>query len=417
MVPFDLVDDIGLGGGKHSGPALDATLIPVATPTCSMVDWLQKKGRFIPSVQELVAALNQQMVACGMPLYRTMVILRTLHPLFSNEGYSWDTDSKKVNMFGASHEMLSNESYLASPVRVIFEGSPGIRRRLADADCPRDFPILDELAERGVSDYLMLPLPFSDGRSYAASWSTRAPGGFTDNQVERLAALMPIFAMALEVRSMHNIARNLLDTYLGHKTGERVLNGAIRRGSVETINAVIWYSDLRGFTAMTDKLPSNVLLDLLNDHFERVVEPVKERGGEVLKFMGDGMLAIFPIDELGGEEKAAELALEAAEDALVRTAEHNGERENQTLPPIHFGVVLHLGEVVYGNIGAPDRLDFTVIGPAVNQAARIESDCRHLGQPLLTSAAFAMAAPANLVSVGQHALRGSDDLQELFAPK
>lgn len=417
MAPLDLVDDIDLGGDKGSGPGSAATLIPVAAPACSMVDWLQNEGRFITSVHELITALNQQMVGCGMPLYRTMVILRTLHPLFISEGYSWNADSNKVEMFEAGHEMLSNESYLASPVRLIFEGSPGIRRRLADADCPRDFPILDDLAKRGVTDYLMLPLRFSDGRSYAASWSTRHPGGFSDAQVERLAALMPIFAMALEVRSMHNISRNLLNTYLGRKTGERVLKGAIRRGSVETINAVIWYSDLRNFTAMTDRLPSNVLLDLLNDHFEQIVRPVTERGGEVLKFMGDGMLAIFPIDELGSESEAARLALEAAKEALACTAKHNDDLASTLVPEIHFGVVLHLGEVVYGNIGAPDRLDFTVIGPAVNQAARIESDCRHLGQPLLTSTAFANAVPSEMTSLGQHALRGTDVPQEVFAPK
>ncbi len=417
---LDLVEQTGMDDKSDwsgNGAELGATRFPIVTPACSMLDWLQNEGRFVPSVAELVANLNEKMVACGMPLYRTMVILRTLHPLFMSEGYSWNADSGKVEMFESSHQMLSKDVYLASPVRAIFEGSPGIRRRIGDPDCPRDFPILDDLAEKGVTDYLMLPLRFSDGRNYAASWSTRAPDGFSDGQVERLTALMPIFAMALEVRSVHNISRNLLDTYLGHKTGERVLNGAIRRGSVETINAVIWYSDLRGFTAMTDRLPSDVLLDLLNDHFEQIVEPVNQRGGEVLKFMGDGMLAIFPIDELGGEAKAAELALAAAQDALARTAELNKDRDRAMKPLIHFGVVLHLGEVVYGNIGAPDRLDFTVIGPAVNQAARIESDCRHLGQPLLMSSAFAKAVPTTLASMGEHILRGSNDPQELFAPK
>ncbi len=429
MASLDLLDrdggadgrgDAEGGDGFDSGGGADArniaTLIPIKAPACSMTDWLQNEGRLITSVPQMIAELNGQMVACGLPLHRTMVILRTLHPLFISEGYSWTADNGKVEMFSASHQMLSNERYLASPVRLIFDGSLGIRRRLAHPDCPRDFPILDDLAEQGVTDYLILPLRFSDGRNYAASWSTRAAGGFTDQQVERLTALMPTYAMALEIRSMHNIARNLLDTYLGHKTGERVLNGAIQRGSVETINAVIWYSDLRGFTAMTDKLPSDTLLELLNDHFEQIVGPVTERGGEVLKFMGDGMLAIFPIDELGGAEKAAKVALEAAEEALARTVEHNENREDTALPPSHFGVVLHLGEVVYGNIGSPDRLDFTVIGPAVNQAARMERECRQLGRSLLTSAAFADAVPVDMVSLGHHALRGTSEPQELFAP-
>ena len=265
-----------------------------------------------------------------------------------------------------------------------------------------------------MTDYLALPLPFSDGRNYAAHFATKAPGGFADDQITLIMAQISMLAMVVEILSVRQVTTNLVDTYLGHKTGERVLNGAIRRGSNETLQAAIWYSDLRGFTAMTDRLPTDVLLGILNDHFERVVAPIHRHGGEVLKFVGDGTLAIFPLADLGGAGNACAAALAAVKEAARETTRPNAKRRAEDLPEIHYGVALHLGAVTYGNIGAPDRLDFTVIGPAVNQAARIETQCRTMGRHFLTSAAFAEAANVPLLSLGVHALRGVREPQELF---
>jgi adenylate cyclase len=216
--------------------------------------------------------------------------------------------------------------------------------------------------EEGISDYLILPLPFSDRAHYRVSFATKAAGGFTDDQLTRLAELVPTLASVVEILSVRRIAQNLMSTYLGRKTGQRVLDGMIQRGSTETINAAIWYSDLRGFTYLTDRLPSDVLISLLNDHFERIVGPIEANGGEVLKFMGDALLAIFPIDALGSEAQAATAALHALDGALMATADRNLERRQDGQPEMDFWVALYLGDISYGNIGAADRLDFTVMG-------------------------------------------------------
>jgi adenylate cyclase len=207
-----------------------------------------------------------------------------------------------------------------------------------------------------------------------------------------------------------------MDTYVGHRTGERVLSGAITRGSGEAIRAVIWFCDLRGFTTLADTLPLEKVIGLLNDYFETMVEVVTAEGGEALKFMGDGMLAIF---ELGANEDPAPrcgAALRAARAASEKVAKRNVERRDAGEPEIHFGLALHMGEVSYGNIGAPNRLDFTVIGPAVNQAARLEKLGHELGRPVVTSASFAEASPEKLETLGLHNLRGVAEPQQVFAP-
>ena len=381
---------------------------------CAVFDWLENFGRYVDGIPSLVTEVCNRFVACDLPLERVSIVMRTLHPQIAVSGYLWRRGVDGLETFTADHHTQSRESYLRSPVRAIFEGSPGIRRRLADADCPRDFPVLEDLDKEGVTDYVILPLPFSDGRSYACSWSTKAPGGFTDAQVRRIEAVMPTFALVLEILATRDVARNLMDTYIGHQSGERVLNGAIYRGVNETIEAILWISDLRRFTAMSDELAPPVLLGILNDHFERIVGAISKYDGEVLKFIGDSVLAIFPIDQYGGAEDAAEAAVNAARDAVQRLEERNAERREKNLPSLAYGIALHMGEVVYGNIGAPDRLDFTVIGPAVNHTARIEQLCRTMDRPVLLSAAVAAAAGQPMTSLGFHALRGVREPHEIF---
>lgn len=395
-------------------PRMGAIALPKPAVHCTVLEWLQTAARRLETA-DLFGELNRRLVESGLSLHRSALVLRTLHPQYVAGAYMWHAATGKVEVRSAGHEMLSDARYLASPVRHIFDGAPGIRRRIMDADCPNDFSILDDLREQGVTDYVALPLPFSDGRAYAASWATAHPEGFTVEQLDRLNSLMPTLAMALEVRSVRDISRTLMNTYVGPQAGARVLNGAIQRGSTETIDAVIWYSDLRGFTRMAESLSSDVMLAFLNDHFEHVGVPIKEHGGEILKFMGDGLLAIFPLKELGGPAAATSAALRASADAWQRTGEANDIRRGAGAPVIAYDMALHLGEVVYGNIGAPDRLDFTVIGPAVNQAARMEGYCRTLDRPLLMSAAFAGAAEKPLTSLGFHALRGVPEAHELFS--
>jgi len=257
-------------------------------------------------------------------------------------------------------------------------------------------------------------VPFSDGRSYSCSWATDAPDGFSDEQILRITQLMPAFSLVLEILASRTIARNLMDTYLGHSAGVRVLDGEIYRGRNETIEAVIWISDLRGFTRMSDELDPPEILGILNDHFERVVGAIEDHGGEVLKFMGDSVLAIFPIAKPEDETRAAEAAIDAARDAVARVEAGNSERRETGLREIGFGVALHLGDVVYGNIGGSSRLDFTVIGPAVNHTARIEAICRTLDRTVLVSQEIAAVARTELTPLGSHALRGVREPHELF---
>lgn len=407
------MDSETLVPGDHTQPH-DSDRLPAPNYECPVYDWTENFGRYTDSMSTLISEVGARFKGCGLPLARLSVIVRTLHPQIAVTGYTWNGDTGEMEEFTGDHQSQSGKSYQRSPVRQIFEGSPGIRRRLLDPETPRDFPILEELDEQGITDYLILPVPFSDGRSYSCSWSTDAPEGFNDEQIARITQLMPTFSLVLEVLATRIISRNLMDTYLGHSAGLRVLDGEIYRGRNETIEAVIWISDLRGFTRMSDELAPPVMLGILNDHFERVVGAVEEHGGEVLKFMGDSVLAIFPITGPEDESRAADAALAAAKDAVARVETGNSERRETGLREIGFGIALHMGDVVYGNIGGSSRLDFTVIGPAVNQAARIEAMCRTLDRTVLVSQEIAEVTKTDLTPLGFHALRGVREPQELF---
>ncbi|MBO6785162.1 MAG: adenylate/guanylate cyclase domain-containing protein, partial [Alphaproteobacteria bacterium] len=212
---------------------------PAALPEpeyeCPVYDWTENFGRYTDSMSRLISEVGQRFRGCGLPLARLSVIVRTLHPQIAVTGYVWDGETGEMSEFTGDHQSQSRESYQRSPVRQIFEGSPGIRRRLLDPDCPRDFPVLVDLDGEGMTDYVILPVPFSDGKSYACSWSTRDPNGFTDEQIARITRLMPTFSLVLEILAMRTIARNLMDTYIGHSAGEHVLAGQIYRGVNENI--------------------------------------------------------------------------------------------------------------------------------------------------------------------------------------
>ncbi|MEP4888012.1 MAG: adenylate/guanylate cyclase domain-containing protein [Alphaproteobacteria bacterium] len=388
--------------------------LPGPNYDCPVFEWIENFGRYADSLPILIGEVGRRFQDCGLPLARLSIVIRTLHPQIAAAGFAWNGETGEMAEFSADHQSQSSESYQRSPVRVVFEGSPGLRRRLLDPDCPRDFPILEDLERVGVTDYVILPIPFSTGQTYACSWATKAPDGFSDAAIARISQLMPAFSLVMEILAVRMISRNLMDTYLGHSAGERVLQGEIYRGVNETIESVVWISDLRNFTRMSDEFAPPVMLGILNDHFERVVGAIDDHGGEVLKFMGDSVLAIFPVSADQGPGPAVDAALAAAREATDRIAAGNAARREKGLPEIGFGIALHHGNVVYGNIGAPDRLDFTVVGPAVNQTARIGAMCRKLGRPVLASQRIADASGENLVSLGFHALRGVREPQEIF---
>jgi adenylate cyclase len=283
-----------------------------------------------------------------------------------------------------------------------------------------DFPILADLRAEGGTDYVAMPLVFSDGKINFTTWTADRPGGFSSEELEEIWEFMPALSLRMEVLERRDVTRQLLSVYLGKATDERILSGDIVRGVSQGIRAAIWYTDIRDFTRLSDTLPRDEIIAMLDDYFERAVQAVEERGGEVLKFLGDGMLAIFPADpSLGleeGDAAAGRLALRAARDTVTLVRALNNMRLRKDKATINYGIALHIGEVGYGNIGGAERLDFTVIGPAVNLANRIEGLTRTLGVRVLASSEFRDAVQEDLTNLGTHAVKGLTRGIEVFTP-
>jgi adenylate cyclase len=373
-----------------------------------VVEWLDAGAPPARLPQGVLLQFCHRLVALGVPLYRVGVFVRTLHPNVLGRAFIWQADRDAVQITEAAHEMLESEVFLKSPVRRVFVEQVEIRRRLAEPGCLLDFPILEDLVKEGVSDFLAVPLRFLNGEVHAATFATRAPGGFGEAQLAALRRVLPPFTRVAEIYGNMRKAQNILDAYLGPNAGAKVLAGQIKRGDAEDIHAVIWFCDLRDSTPLADSMSRRDFLALLNAYFECVLGPVQERNGEVLRFIGDAALAIFPVGERPAE--ACARALAAAREALERMNILNKNRET----PLRFGIGLHLGEVTYGNIGTPTRIEFTVVGAAANEAARIEALCKSLEVDLLVSDRVAQALPGAWKSLGHHTLRGVGDKMELF---
>jgi adenylate cyclase len=295
-----------------------------------------------------------------------------------------------------------------------------LRRRLDGGYRRGEFPLLDQFQSEGMTDYLGIAVrmgsrvSLGDVGGMVMSWQTDRPDGFSNRQLDLLRRLAPAFALAHKAIATVHTGRVLMATYLGPDAGRRVLEGAIERGRAETVNAVLWYSDLQGFTRIADTAPRDQLLGLLNDYADAVATAVQEHGGQVLKFIGDGILAMFPVD---GTEAVCARALDAAIWLRGKLQKLNAKRSARGDAVTGIYLALHVGEVLYGNIGSRERLDFTVVGPAVNEVARIEAMCRSLDQWMIVSAAFAAAAGEarrRLISLGRYALRGVRRPEELF---
>jgi adenylate cyclase len=314
------------------------------------------------------------------------------------------------------HGVEITAAYLQSPIRVIYDGAGAVRRRLEGSGAELDFPVLEEIRALGATDYVVLPVRFTGGVTSAATFATDRPGGFTTAELTCLDRLLPYLAMVLENQAKTRVLTTLLDTYLGHHAGRRVLSGTIRRGDTQRIHAILWYCDLRGSTQLAERLEADELIETLNAFFSSMGGPVEEAGGDILKFIGDAVLAIFPVEELDYCSTIAARALRSAEEALSRLNALNEARRDAGQAPLTCGIALHMGDVIFGNIGAPTRLDFTVIGPAVNTAARIESLSKQLGETLLISDSVARHIGRPLRSCGAHRLRGLAEPVEIFAP-
>jgi len=380
----------------------------------SVVAWMLHEGRANTRMREFGDDMCRRVVEAGIPLWRAFCAIRTLHPQIAASAYVWRRGEGTAERRTAEHGIEKTPAFAHSPLTEVTVTGLAIRRRLCDPAIELDYEVLKVFRSEGGTDYIAMPMVFTSGEINCVSWLTDRPGGFTDAEISGLADVAEMLTVIVETQTHRRIVRALLDTYVGHRTGERVLSGAVKRGDGETIRAVIWYCDLRGFTALSDTLPRDLLLDLLNEYFGIMVGAVSAEGGEVLKFIGDGMLAIFELREGDSVAQQCASALRAAHVARALVAARNPDRVAAGLAEIRYGLALHLGEVTYGNIGAPNRLDFTVIGPAVNHATRIEKVAAKLDRRVVTSASFAAAADAPLISLGTHALPGVIAPQEVF---
>jgi len=375
--------------------------------------WLLHNAWDTTSVRDLVLQMAHCMWSSGLPILRLQLVIRTLHPQLFATSYTWWRDTEKIEIRRMSHDVLETQEHKESPYAPILDGAGGVRRTMDRPDSQFDFPILKELHARGGTDYVAMPLLFSDGQINIISLVSDRSDGFSTDDLGQFYEILPVLSRLFEVHALRRTAITLLDTYLGKHTGQRVLEGSIKRGDGENIHAVIWFCDLRDSTSLTEELPRDEYLSMLNQFFDCMAGSVLDQGGEVLKFIGDAILAIFPIEDPDSPEAAGH-AIDAAQDAQRRIAiinQHDAERGTKA---IGFGVGMHIGNLMYGNIGTQGRLDFTVIGAAVNKASRIESMCKTLDETVLFSAEFARHFPTRLVSLGMHNLRGVNMPQELF---
>ncbi len=351
-------------------------------------DWLVDGARSTPNPARMMAETCERLVSAGLPLWRVGVFIRTLHPDIYGRNFIWKPGAE-VEIGSVDFGIQDAPEFNASPLAIVFREGIEVRARPDDPESKR-FPFIDEMRAEGVTDYIAVPLLFIDGQAHASSWTTKAPGGFTDEQLDGLRQLVVPLARVIEIISLRRTAALLLDTYVGNRAGERILAGQIRRGHTDTMNAAIWLSDLRGFTRLSDRLPSEIVVDILNRYFDCQVDAIRRRGGEVLKFMGDGLLAVFPV--VGDAGNAADICngvLEAVQECRASVAELTYSEGGHTVEKFRFGLALHIGTVLYGNIGGANRLDFTCIGPAVNLAARLEKIASNLHRTVVASASFA----------------------------
>lgn len=373
------------------------------------LDWLAGYD-FVPGrFDAFMAGACPRLVAMGIPIWRAALGLERLHPEEIGSMMIW-REGTLIRQARPRAGIMTSDLYLNSPTRVVHDTRRPFRCRLAVAG-DLGMPVLGELRDEGATDYLMLPLAFADtARVAVASFATRAARGFTDGEIAALQLAARLASPYAERAVLRRIAVDLLAAYVGPAAGRRVFEGHVARGDVETIAAAIWFCDLRGFTALSEHLPRREVIALLNRFFDATGGAVEAAGGEILKFMGDGLLAVFPIER--DPPATCARALDAAAAAVANV----GALAAAGGPALRFGLALHLGEVEFGNVGTRHRLDFTAIGPAVNRASRLESLTKELGEPLLASATFAQAVGRPMRHLGRFALRGVGTLEGVFAP-
>ncbi|MBY6140567.1 adenylate/guanylate cyclase domain-containing protein [Leisingera daeponensis] len=399
-------------------------MIQIDVNSGPLIAWLMEQGLQGAPQQDLLQGYCQRLVAAGVPLWRFTVAQRAFHPKFGGLGFWW-TREEGIRHEHYEYRESPREEWLRSPFFYILEQDLEEYRERLEGGAPERFPLLGELHGRGATDYFAAGVrfappeagpnnPLSPHEGMLASWSTDRKGGFSSRELDLIRTTLPHLGLALKSSSNRQMASDLLQVYLGRDAGRRVLSGEIQRGSSQQIDAVICLFDLKGFTQLSERLPGAELIDMLNGYFGLAVESVQSHGGNILKFMGDGMLAMF---NLGSIEEDAHAALAAANELCGKVRSFNAAREAEGLPTASYTLALHAGDILYGNIGAENRLDFTVIGQTVNQTARIADMHRSVGQSFIISEVVKNAAEGtghDLVSLGRYMLRGVAEPIELY---
>ena len=390
-----------------------------------LLDWIVRRGLDGLDEGQLLREFCEKCREAGLMLSRALSFIDTLHPVHEGRIYRWRDDSVEeeaaTDYARTDQGGPAAESWQRSPFfHLLQTGEEELRRRIGLGEAP-DFPVIQEMKDAGHTDYIVFIHRFAgdtkigDMDGVYSAWSTRHSEGFSEANIVALRRLVPALALAIKSAALARIADTLVRVYLGRDAGRRVLEGSIQRGVADRVEAALWFSDLRSYTAITDTAKPSEIIPLLNDYAEAVINSIHEAGGDVLKLIGDGTLAVFRADD---PAEACRCALRAEENLRARMKELNERRLAAEQPVTTAYIGLHIGEVFYGNIGSFDRLDFTVVGPAVNETSRIASMCRSVDRPVLVSSIFADALPAEerarLVSVGRFALRGVGKAQDLF---
>jgi adenylate cyclase len=387
---------------------------PLSDTLDGIVNWLTTGARTEASFIRVIDELGWRLVAAGYPLLRLSLHAGTLHPQFRNVAYVWWRQPGHTERVMITYEVADIVPYAENPVRRVREGGEILRRRLDQVGVNLEFAVLQDLRSRGATEYYASPVASSFGfGAYMLTYVTDRPGGLTDSEISDFRKLDEPLSLIADMNSQRLIAENVLRAYLGHNTGPRVLSGEIRRGSGELINAVIWSSDLRGFTDYSDHAPSEQVIATLNRIFDLQSDAITKNGGEILKFVGDGLLAIFPVSRPEDAAHEAAAALAAANQTLRELSLRNAADGTSSFQIV---IALHYGSVTYGNIGSAKRLDFTVIGPAVNLVSRTEAVAKSLKLSLVLTDDFAAIHRGPLRSIGLHELRGVEKSHELFEP-
>jgi adenylate cyclase len=379
-----------------------------------VLQWLTNDARDERFIDNIFAEMCRRLQRAGIPLKRATLHVVIQHPQWLGAKIMWADGMREAEITRVDHDVRGRSEFIGSPASEIFDGATEVRENLTgDPALRRKHAIYDEMRAMGLTEYVAWPLHHTLGKRHMVTFATDIPNGFDDAHIASLQKLLPVLALVSEIRVKNRLARTLLETYVGSHAGELILAGATRRGMGTTVRAAIMICDLRDFTHISDNWPRDDVIDLLNGYFDAMSEPIARRGGEILKFMGDGLLAIFPLSEPSACANLLRSVAEARQ-AMDALNEKNAETGRA---PLNFGIGVHVGDVMYGNIGSSARLDFTVIGPAVNMASRLEALTKQLGRNVLLSHAFANLVKGDfeLERVGEHPVRGFNAPVELFA--